>query len=99
MTKKHFRALADAIRWHNRTTVSGVNPAPFSDGQIGILADFCKSQNPRFDRELWLDYTTGKCGPDGERLPDKVKARQKRIDAEIAECLETGRHAHEWLNR
>jgi hypothetical protein len=30
-----------------------------------VLADFCRTQNPRFDRERWLDYIAGKCGPNG----------------------------------
>lgn len=29
------------------------------------LADFCKSQNGRFDRERWLGYIAGENGPNG----------------------------------
>jgi hypothetical protein len=55
MTKKHFIALADAIR-ADRT---------FTNYQLITLAEFCRDQNPRFDRERWLDYIAGKCGPNG----------------------------------
>jgi hypothetical protein len=34
------------------------------------LADFCKAQNPNFNRDRWLDYIAGKCGKNG----GKVKA-------------------------
>jgi hypothetical protein len=59
MSKKHFVALADAIR---------MNRAAFTDKQLSILADFCKAQNPRFMRERWLDYINGLCGPCGGRV-------------------------------
>lgn len=54
MTKKHFIALADHIR-------QGVYPK----NQILQLADFCQSQNPQFNRERWLAYIAGECGPNG----------------------------------
>ena len=61
MTKKDFIALADAIRESNRCTVSNT----FSYGQLGTLAAFCGSVNPRFNPKRWLDYIEGKCGPNG----------------------------------
>ena len=69
MTKKHFIALADAIREHNRVIVNvwGANGGrmSFSDEELHALAHFCQSQNPRFDRERWLGYIAGTCGPNG----------------------------------
>jgi hypothetical protein len=59
MTKKHFIALADAIKRE-----SGQNAA-FNRVQIETLASFCQSTNPRFSRQRWLDYIDGKCGPNG----------------------------------
>ena len=56
MTKKHFIALADHIRY---------SPVKFSQAQIESLANFCQSQNGRFQRGLWLTYVVGKCGPGG----------------------------------
>lgn len=56
MTKKHFIALADALRH--------VWPAMTLDAQKAIL-DFCRAQNPRFMESRWLDYVTGQAGPNG----------------------------------
>ena len=65
MTKKHFIELADDIRHHNR-----FNNTPFTVSQLEVVAGFCRSINPRFDRQRWLDYIAGECGPGG----GKVKA-------------------------
>lgn len=61
MTKKHFIALADAIREHN------TRPAftPFTPDQLHTLADFCRAQNPQFKGERWVQYIAGECGPNG----------------------------------
>ena len=67
MTKKHFVELADDIIRHNRWC----DPhQKFTDAHLIVLADFCRSVNPRFDRNRWLDYIAGECGPSG----GKVKA-------------------------
>lgn len=66
MTKKHFIALADTI----------INSAPkdrsaqgvFSRSAILELAEFCKAQNPDFNRERWLGYIDGKCGKNGGKV-------------------------------
>ena len=60
MTKKHFIALADTIRQ---------SPYAFNSTQLAVLADFCASQNPNFDRGRWLAYIEGKCGPSGGSRP------------------------------
>lgn len=68
MTKKHFIALADAIKEHNgrvaESTENGYEIA-FSFDQIQSLANFCKWQNERFDRSRWLGYIAGKNGKNG----------------------------------
>lgn len=61
MTKKHFIALADRIRRYR----DGDPQFRFTQSQILILADFCQSQNPNFDRDRWVNYIAGKCGPSG----------------------------------
>jgi hypothetical protein len=66
MSKKHFIALANTIREHNRVFAS----KPFTPTAISALADFCQSSNPRFNRDRWLAYIAGECGPSG----GKVKA-------------------------
>ncbi len=62
MTKKHFIALADAIREHDTHPFT---QAQFETAQLRTLADFCQSQNPNFNRERWLSYIAGECGPNG----------------------------------
>lgn len=61
MTKKHFIALADAIREFN----SNPENIPIDGTVIVMLMDFCQSQNPCFNRLRWLGYIAGTCGPNG----------------------------------
>jgi hypothetical protein len=63
MTKKHFIALADAIKEANR-----IEPRVFSYRQLQYLADFYANTNPHFNRERWLGYIKGECGPCGGKL-------------------------------
>jgi hypothetical protein len=56
MTKKHFIALADAIREHDKTHDAAGTHDMFRQSQLEMLANFCARQNPRFNREKWLDY-------------------------------------------
>ena len=66
MSKKHFIALAVAIRSFNRFAVAGSKTANhFDSQQINALADFCSEQNRQFDRDRWLGYIAGTCGPNG----------------------------------
>ena len=61
MTKRDFIALADAIR-----NLNEYNPEHAFDWmQIQALADFCQLQNTLFNRDRWLGYIAGKCGPNG----------------------------------
>lgn len=55
MTRKNFIALADAIKAYNNQ--AGLPESqPFVEAQIGLLAEFCESQNPKFNRNRWLAY-------------------------------------------
>lgn len=67
MTKKHFIKLADSIREYQEAQYRNgvVEKAPFL---IDVLADFCQSQNPNFNRDRWIDYIQGKCGPNGGKI-------------------------------
>lgn len=65
MTKKHFIALADFLRVRTATPNNGGTFTPY---QIEQLADFCASQNPRFNRERFLAYIAGDCGPNGGKV-------------------------------
>jgi hypothetical protein len=59
MSKKDFIALADHIRNEN------THGFAFSPEQLRELAAFLRDQNPRFNRERWLSYIAGECGPNG----------------------------------
>ena len=78
MTKRHFIALADRVRdWQvNAATEPYVFPALLPD-HLGMLASFCESQNPRFNRQRWLDYIASVRGV--HRAPgehDALRARR-----------------------
>lgn len=63
MSKKDFIALADVVRGINQ---HGPEDCRYFDRtRILVLASFCQSQNPRFNRERWLAYIAGECGPNG----------------------------------
>ena len=64
MTKRHFIALADMIR----DVQSDDHRTRFTPYHIERLAAFCQSQNPRFNRQRWLDYIAGTHGPNGGKL-------------------------------
>lgn len=73
MTKKHFIALADAIRAHNRGVPDTAEE--FGEAHIEALADFCEAQNPRFQRGLWLAYVAGECGPNGGKVRREARVK------------------------
>ena len=55
MSKKHFIAMADTIREHNK-----YNPdSAFTSEQIAVLASYCKQQNSNFLADRWLGYIAG----------------------------------------
>ncbi len=70
MSKKDFIRLADYIR-----DVTRCSEQPFTDSQIGHLADFCREQNSAFKRERWLDYIAGNCGPSGGTIKKSAEER------------------------
>lgn len=61
MTKKHFIALADAIKEHNNM----IHTNHFTEDQLNTLAEFCRQQNVFFDRDRWMGYIAGTNGPNG----------------------------------
>lgn len=79
MTKKHFIALADAIRSAKPTYVGidtecrqavleyTIRAAQWQRG-VNALADFCMGQNARFMRGRWLAYVADECGPNGGKV-------------------------------
>lgn len=81
MSKKDFIALADAVKWLSAGD-------PLSPNQLYVLADFCKQQNPRFNRERWLSYIAGECGPNGGAIRNTPKTRAKQLREHRANVLE-----------
>ena len=69
MTKKHFIALADAIKQTDREKFG--NEGAYQ-AMLDMLATFCMWQNPRFDRARWLAYIAGTCGPNGGKVKVSV---------------------------
>lgn len=57
MSKKHFIALADALRG-----------AEVSQEVLDRLCGFMASQNHSFLRDRWLAYWKGECGPNGGKV-------------------------------
>ena len=67
MTKKHFIALAEHIKRHSFVELEQEKRVI----EITDLADFCQSVNPNFNRERWLSYVAGECGPNGGKSGKK----------------------------
>jgi hypothetical protein len=65
MSKKHFIELANVLR--NTIRHDDGETVNFA-GIVEDLADFCKSQNPNFNRDRWLGYIAGENGPSGGRV-------------------------------
>jgi hypothetical protein len=63
MTKKHFIAVADAIREHNGNCFP--EGGHFNQSHLDTLSDAFRSINPNFNRERWQDYIKGNCGKNG----------------------------------
>lgn len=62
MTKKHFIALADAIKDHNALAA---DKDKFTDAHLDTLARFCFLQNGGFMGSRWRNYINGLCGRNG----------------------------------
>jgi len=82
MTKKHFIALANTIRTLKPFDLE-VNAGREQverhwgasqqwERTVSDLARFCASMNGNFDRELWIRYVNGECGPHGGSLQRKA---------------------------
>lgn len=89
MTKRHFIALADAIREHNRCAqpVNGKREV-FTASQLATLRQFCASQNFAFDRERWTRYIAGECGPNGGTIKPAPKPRRMTPQRKLARRLQ-----------
>lgn len=63
MTKKDFIALADAFRASK--PLAGDDPGYQWEYDLKAVANVLAASNPRFNRERWLGYVYGTCGPNG----------------------------------
>jgi predicted site-specific integrase-resolvase len=80
VTRRDLYALADMIRKHNRESKMFRADDRFTPRQLKLLAAFCASQNPIFDREVWVRYIAGKCEPPTN---DVVEAMVEIIDGQV----------------
>lgn len=77
MKKQHFIALADVVRGlkpqgdrrgGHLSDMLNTDHEQWERTKLA-LADFCQAQSPQFNRQRWLDYIDGKCGPSGGKPP------------------------------
>ncbi len=65
MSKKHFIELADCLRQQKPEAHWDANKMAQWQLDVNAIAEFCRRQNPRFNRQRWMDYINGECGPSG----------------------------------
>ena len=65
MTKKNFIALADALKSEQPWTNWDPNKRIQWELDVRAVANVCQTSNPRFNRQRWMEYIAGKCGPNG----------------------------------
>ena len=74
MSKKHFIALADAMR---DVRLGELPACSIRDAEIiSALCHFMRGQNHSFMQGRWLLYLRGECGPSG----GKIKRRKEDGD-------------------
>lgn len=74
MKKQNFIALADTLRANKPVAPGNADSAATAhfngrlaewENNVSRMADFCRTQNPQFNRSRWLGYLRGECGPNG----------------------------------
>ena len=65
MTKKHFIALADALRAEKPGTNWDANKHVQWGLDVKAIANVCAAHNPNFNLGRWLGYIAGTNGPSG----------------------------------
>ena len=59
MTKKHYIALAYALKAVRPSPTYGSNKHMQWERDLNAIADVCAQFNQRFNRDLWVDYIYG----------------------------------------
>lgn len=68
MTKKDFITLADALK-EARPSTERIDAAHFQwNNDVHFVALACRASNPNFNRNRWLNYIDGNCGPSGGKV-------------------------------
>jgi hypothetical protein len=62
MTKRDFVALADTLKGLEFDTATARQAA------LDIVADALVARYPEFNRDVWVRYSLGECGPNGGAL-------------------------------
>lgn len=70
MTKKHFIALADALR-----PVSNEMP----ERVLGAILGFCRDQNPNFNTNRFLGYLYEEMGPSGGKIKTTKTSKKRAL--------------------
>ena len=70
MSRKHFIALADALRAVMPTWEGENQPAMMDQWEkdVKAIGDVCKLANPEFNRQRWEGYIMGENGLRGGRI-------------------------------
>lgn len=65
MSKKHFTALADALRGTKPTRGMSTGCIDQWEADVDAVARVCTRFNPAFDRTRWYGYINSESGPNG----------------------------------
>jgi putative protein kinase ArgK-like GTPase of G3E family len=68
MSKRHFIALADALRAEKPQPNWNPNKLAQWELDVKAVANVCAASNSAFKRDRWMDYVNGLCGPNGGAL-------------------------------
>lgn len=64
MTKKHFIAIADELRFEKSRFTERFGSDAFN-AMLDIVVSVCRAQNGRFDTDRFRGYVADECGPSG----------------------------------
>ena len=90
MTKKHFIALAEAMRLEFPVTTDSAAAVDMYLRLERRIADFCDAQNKNFDRNRWLGYIRGENGPSDSMRMGPVRIRRKAASDQEKILSQTG---------